>query len=91
MVFVAYDISDTPTRTHFIRRLQYYGLYRIQKSIFSGFLNPDERLDLADEFDKYLSGENDSIVLIPACESCSDSIFYEGNLNLPKLSDFEFV
>ena len=30
----------------------------------------DEHLDLAEEFDFFLSFDKDSIIMIPVCESC---------------------
>lgn len=86
-----YDIVDTPTRTSLVKKLKHYGLHRIQKSIFCGFLSIDERLNLASEFDFFMSSERDSIILIPTCESCVDSILIEGNLDLPKKSLYEFL
>lgn len=65
LVFVMYDITDNPTRSSFIKKLQHYGLRRIQKSVFCGFLSIDERLNLASEFDFFLSSKQDSIILIP--------------------------
>ena len=57
LVFVVYDISDNNTRSHFIKKLQHFGLRRVQKSVFSGFLELEERLDLASAFDEFLSCE----------------------------------
>ena len=91
LVFVMYDITDNPTRSSFVKKLQYYGLRRIQKSIFCGFLSIDERLNLASEFDFYMSSEQDSIILIPACESCLESVFIEGGLILPQKWEYAFL
>ena len=91
LVFVMYDIVDNPTRTSLIKKLQHYGLHRIQKSIFCGFLSLNERLNLASELDFFISSERDTIILVPACESCVDSIFIEGDLDLPKKSLYEFL
>ena len=91
LVFVMYDITDNSTRSSFVKKLQHYGLRRIQKSIFCGFLSIDERLNLASEFDFYMSSEQDSIILIPACESCLESVFIEGNLILPQKWEYAFL
>ncbi|WP_232229056.1 CRISPR-associated endonuclease Cas2 [Methanobrevibacter wolinii] len=91
LIFVMYDISDTPTRSNFIKRLRYYGLRRIQKSVFSGMLSIDERFDLAEEFELYLSSDHDSIILIPLCENCNESIFIEGDLKLPKNEEYAIL
>ena len=91
LVFVMYDIADNPTRSSFIKKLQHYGLRRIQKSVFCGFLSIDERLNLASEFDFFLSSKQDSIILIPACESCLDSVFIEGDLIPPQKWEYAFL
>ena len=91
LIFVMYDISDTYTRNSFINKLRYFGLRRIQKSIFAGFLSIDERLDLASEFDSFLSSQKDSIIMIPVCESCEDSILIEGEFTLPKPQNYVFL
>lgn len=82
-VFVMYDISDTPTRSNFIKKLQFFGLKRIQKSVFYGVLDNDDKFDLIDSFELYLSSESDSIILIPVCKNCFDSIFIEGDFEFP--------
>lgn len=91
LIFVMYDISEHSTRTSFINKLRYFGLRRIQKSIFAGILSIEERLDLAEEFDFFLSSDKDSIIMIPVCESCESSIFIEGEVNLPKPQNYAFL
>ena len=54
--FLLYMIfSDNNTRSHFIKKLQHFGLRRVQTSVFSGFLELEVRLDLASAFDEFLS------------------------------------
>lgn len=91
LIFVNYDISDNNSRSSLIKRLQHYGLHRIQKSIFVGYLDIDYRLDLASEFDSFISSDKDSIILIPICESCANSILLEGEINLPKEEHYKIV
>ena len=91
LVFVMYDIVDNLSRAAFIKKLKHFGLHRIQKSIFCGFLTIQERLDLAEEFDYFISSERDSILLVPSCQSCLDSVFIEGNLDLPQKNEYAFV
>lgn len=80
---VVYDISDNKARTDLIKHLQHYGLYRLQKSVFIGYLELESMLDLAEEFEKFLSSDKDSIVLFPLCKSCRESISLEGNAPIP--------
>ena len=81
---VVYDISDTTSRFHLIKRLQYYGLKRIQKSVFAGYLELNDRLNLADEIEMYLSKDTDSIVIFPICGSCKESILLVGDADIPQ-------
>lgn len=66
-------------------------MYRIQKSVFAGYLNLEKRIELVDKFELYISSDNDNIVLIPICKTCEDSIIIEGFTELPEKKDFEFV
>ena len=87
MVIVMYDISEDAPRNNLIKRLRYYGLRRIQKSVFCGLLEIEERFELASEFDFYLSSDKDSIALFPIC----DSILIEGAMSLPQKEEYVFV
>ena len=92
LALVVYDISENKARNNFINRLRHYGLRRLQKSVFIGDLNIDSRLDLAEEFDQYLSSEKDSIILIPICDSCKKSILLEGNASIPDTDlNYKFI
>lgn len=91
MVIVMYDISENASRNNLIKRLRHYGLRRIQKSVFCGLLEVDDRFELASEFDFYLSSDRDSIALFPICESCVDSVLIEGELILPRKEEYVFI
>ncbi|MGL4670579.1 MAG: CRISPR-associated endonuclease Cas2 [Methanobacteriaceae archaeon] len=93
LTLVIYDISENNSRSHLIKRLQHFGLHRVQKSAFLGILSLKERGKLDDDMDKYLSSDNDSIIIIPICESCRGSIvqFGEGNLSLSVEEEYRFV
>lgn len=84
LTIVTYDISDNTTRNYLIKKLQSYGLYRIQKSVFAGHLSVNERLDLADESESFLSSDNDSIIIVPVCKNCKESILYQGEVYIPE-------
>ena len=83
LTVVVYDISDNTSRSYLIKKLQHYGLKRIQKSVFTGYLNADERIDLSDEIDAYLSKDTDSIIIFPSCKNCKDSIMLVGDATIP--------
>ena len=84
LTVVVYDISDNTSRLYLIKKLQFYGLKRLQKSVFIGYLEAKERLELADTLDNYLSKDTDSIIIFPLCESCKNSILLVGDANIPK-------
>lgn len=84
LTVVVYDISDNNSRLYLIKKLQFFGLKRIQKSVFIGYLEIKERLDLADDLETYLSKDTDSIIILPLCESCKNSILLVGNADIPQ-------
>ena len=83
LTVVVYDISDNMSRSYLIKKLQYYGLKRLQ-SVFIGYIEADERLDLANDVETYLSSDKDSIVILPLCESCKKSILIQGDASIPQ-------
>lgn len=84
LTVVVYDISDNTSRLYLIKKLQYFGLKRLQKSVFIGYLEANERLDLADDVESYLSSDSDSIIIFPICESCKRSILIQGDADIPQ-------
>lgn len=93
LVFVIYDISDNKSRSALIKKLQHFGLHRVQKSAFSGILTLKDRFELSDEIELYLSSDKDSIIIIPVCESCSKSIeiFSDSDLFLPQVEEYKLI
>ena len=84
LTVVVYDITDNTSRLHLIKKLQHFGLKRLQKSVFIGYLESKERLDLAEDLETYLSNDRDSIVIFPVCDSCKKSILLEGEEDIPQ-------
>lgn len=79
LTLVIYDISDNTERNHLIKKLQHYGLHRIQKSAFLGELDSIKRTELEKAVEDHLSGPKDSIYLVPICDKCRNltTIFSE--------------
>ena len=84
LTVVVYDISDNTSRSYLIKKLQHFGLKRIQKSVFIGYLEAKERLDLANDIETYLSKDTDSIIILPSCESCKNSNLLVGDAEIPQ-------
>jgi len=67
---VIYDISEDRKRTMLRELLRDYSLKRIQYSGFIGDIDSHDRLVLSREVERFLSGENDSIYIMPMCDRC---------------------
>lgn len=67
---IAYDIVSNKRRRHTVRALLGYG-YRVQKSVFEGFLSRHELSRLMTLLEKIIDPKTDSIRVYPACETCS--------------------
>jgi len=69
MYYAVYDISDNRTRTRTIQALKNIGFVRIQESVFCGSLSSQQKKDLIETLKK-ITGENESVYLILACQKC---------------------
>ena len=65
MVWVVYDIREAKIRTRVVHICQGKGLYRVQKSVFLGNLNTNERDSLALECEVVIDPEIDSLYVFP--------------------------
>lgn len=65
MVWVVYDIADNTTRKNVARICLDKGLYRVQKSVFLGTLNANERDSLALECEDEIDPDVDSVYVFP--------------------------
>lgn len=65
MVWVVYDITDNTTRKNVARICLDKGLYRVQKSVFLGNLNSNDRDSLALECEEMIDHDVDSVYVFP--------------------------
>ncbi len=65
MVWVVYDITDNSTRSKVARICLDKGLYRVQKSVFLGTLNANDRDSLAIECEEIIDIDVDSVYVFP--------------------------
>ena len=65
MVWVVYDITETKIRNKVVRICLNKGLYRVQKSVFLGNLNSNERDSLALECEAVIDPKIDSLYVFP--------------------------
>ena len=74
LTWVVYDIANDRTRTRIARRCLDFGLYRVQKSVFLGDVEPN-RLDEIELFSKEeLDEDNDSVYIFPLCKEDFDKV-----------------
>ncbi len=64
-MWVVYDIADNSTRNRVARICLDKGLYRVQKSVFLGNLNANERDSLALECEEVIDPDVDSVYVFP--------------------------
>ena len=68
LVWVIYDIAENSTRKKVSYRCKDYGLYRVQKSVFLGDLNSNQRESLAIECEEIIDIDIDSVYIFPMDE-----------------------
>ncbi len=68
LVWVIYDITENSTRKKVSDRCKDYGLYRVQKSVFLGDLNTNQRDSLAIECEEIIDIDIDSVYIFPMDE-----------------------
>lgn len=68
LVWVIYDITDNRTRQKVSDCCKNYGLYRVQKSVFLGDLNTNDRESLGLECEELIDTEKDSVYVFPMDE-----------------------
>ena len=65
LVWVIYDIAENSIRKKVSDRCKNYGLYRVQKSVFLGKLNANQRDSLAVECEDIIDLDVDSVYVFP--------------------------
>jgi len=78
-IYIAYDIKDNKRRNRLAKRLQYYGLHRMQKSVFSGKIRDLDLRALMIEIERFAKDKYDSIHVLELCNSCKQKIIIYGN------------
>lgn len=65
LYWVMYDISDNKTRNSAVKACKNKGLYRVQKSIFLGQLNKNQKDELKIIMERLVDEVTDSIYIFP--------------------------
>ncbi|WP_422666775.1 CRISPR-associated endonuclease Cas2 [Candidatus Manganitrophus noduliformans] len=62
-------MQSTPRRSRVAKACKGQGLYRVQKSVFLGTLNPNQMDELAMRCNDLIDAEHDSVYLFPFCDA----------------------
>ncbi len=79
-LYVVYDIKDDSARSHLSRRLAYYGLRRVQYSVFNGIVTLKDKNELLKEINEMELGGEDKIHVIDLCEACRREVVIIGEM-----------
>jgi CRISPR-associated protein Cas2 len=67
LTWVIYDIVIDGTRSKAAKACLQAGLYRVQKSVFLGTLNENERDELGLQLEALIDEDRDSVYIFPMC------------------------
>lgn len=79
-LYVVYDIKEDATRSRLAKRLAYYGLRRVQYSVFNGIVTLKDKNELLKEINDMGQGEEDKIHVIDLCEACRREVLIIGRM-----------
>ncbi|MCS3923890.1 CRISPR-associated endonuclease Cas2 [Methanosalsum natronophilum] len=74
LVWVIYDITENSTRKKVSDACKNYGLYRVQKSVFLGDLNDNQRDSLSIECEDVIDEDIDSVYIFPMTQDSFNKV-----------------
>ncbi|RLF40312.1 MAG: CRISPR-associated endonuclease Cas2 [Thermoplasmata archaeon] len=77
-IHVSYDISDDSLRNEVAELLLFYGLHRIQYSVFQGSIHIYDKRELIERLKDLGLSSDDSIQIVDLCERCREDIIVIG-------------
>ncbi|MEM3455292.1 MAG: CRISPR-associated endonuclease Cas2 [Candidatus Micrarchaeia archaeon] len=77
-LFVAYDVKDDALRTKIANMLIYYGLTRIQYSVFKGEIRGDDKEKILKCLREIGLSVDDKVHVIELCEHCRKGVIVFG-------------
>ena len=78
LYWVMYDISETKIRNKAVKICKNKGLYRVQKSIFLGSLNKNQKDELKIMMERIVDKDTDSIYIFPSTNFGKNRITHVG-------------
>jgi len=80
-IYVVYDIQDDGLRSHLSNILLFYGLHRVQYSVFNGLIPMDDKKCLLKEINSLKLGEEDKIHIFDLCKNCMSNAIIIGKID----------
>jgi CRISPR-associated protein Cas2 len=74
LTWVIYDITKDRTRVKVAKRCLNFGLYRVQRSVFLGDLEPNRIDEILLFSEEMLDKETDSVYIFPMCRPDFDRV-----------------
>jgi CRISPR-associated protein Cas2 len=86
LIWVVYDIASTRLRTKLAETCLNYGLRRVQKSTFFGYLDRKATQRLEKELSNHFKrasnvAPTDSVIALPMCKACFEKRVVVGKTN----------
>ena len=69
-IYVIYDIEENSTRADIAEILLYYGLRRVQYSVFEGILSQKEKMEIVKNIKNKDLGDSDKVHILELCQNC---------------------
>ncbi|MEM3609932.1 MAG: CRISPR-associated endonuclease Cas2 [Candidatus Anstonellales archaeon] len=85
-IIIFYDITDDKLRNEVAELLKDYGLERIQKSAFMGYVQENKLPELQNKLEKLI--KNDILHIVKLCNKCKNRIVEIGFAYLPNDKDY---
>ena len=80
-VYVIYDIQDNSTRYDLANILIFYGLHRVQYSVFSGLISPEDKRNMLREIESLGLGVEDKVYVFDLCRRCVEGMVVIGKVD----------
>jgi CRISPR-associated protein Cas2 len=74
-----YDVKDDTNRSALATRLIYYGMQRVQYSVFRGIINARDKMLVEGEI-RDLMDDSDKVHIIDLCETCRKNLIAIGDV-----------
>ena len=82
LVWCIYDIESSKrgdkTRRKIVKAAEFYGLYRVQKSVFLGTINDNELDEFRLQCEQLIDESADSVYIFPLCKKDFRSVITMG-------------